>query len=81
MGLRDKRDSLSNPGFISYGFGRFGGYWIWTRWVVEARGQSGWLMVTDMEIKKIRSLSMFQLKYMKGVFLLLNNKLSNFSPE
>ena len=26
MELRDKRDSLSNPGFISYGFGRFGGY-------------------------------------------------------
>ena len=24
MELRDKRDSLSNPGFISYGFGRFG---------------------------------------------------------
>ena len=26
MELRDKRDSLSNPGFISYGLGRFGGY-------------------------------------------------------
>ena len=26
MNLLDKRDSLSNPGFISYGFGRYGGY-------------------------------------------------------
>ena len=26
MELRDKRDSLSHPGFISYGFGRYGGY-------------------------------------------------------
>ena len=24
--LRDKRDSLTNPGFVSYGFGTFGGY-------------------------------------------------------
>ena len=41
--LRDKRDSLSNPGFVSYGFGRFGGYrsrYVWKRGRGKNRGQS-----------------------------------------
>ena len=39
--------------------------------MVEAGGQPGWLMITDMEIEKIISLSIIQLKYMKGGFFSL----------